>query len=255
MTKERILVTNDDGVDARGLKALIEIAEEFGDVTVVAPEVGMSGMSHSITMRTPLFLRQVEKSESRLVYACGGTPVDCMKIAMDKVLEEPPTLVLSGINHGANSNISVIYSGTMGAAIEGAAYSIPSIGLSLISHDTSADLTTAKYWAREIIKSVLERNSNPRLCLNVNIPDLPLSEIKGVKVCRQTKGFWREDFTKRHAPDGREYYWLIGAFTNEEPHAEDNDEWALANGYVAVVPVKVDLTDYRQLEESQSWFK
>lgn len=255
MKRERILITNDDGVSSYGLKVLIDVAEEFGDVTVVAPEKGMSGMSHSITMATPLYLRHLETTDSHRIYACEGTPVDCIKIAVDRVMKEMPTLILSGINHGSNSNISVIYSGTMGAATEGATYRIPSLGFSLTSHDLDADFSAAKIWTRKIIADVLQKNENPALCLNVNIPSIPPEDIKGVKICRQTRGYWKEEFERQCSPRGREYYWLVGEFRNHEPEATDTDEWALTNGYVAVVPVKVDLTDYEQLEKSRNWFK
>lgn len=254
MEKQNILITNDDGISARGLKILIDIAEEFGDVTVVAPERGMSGMSHSITMATPLFLRHIETTDTKKVYACEGTPVDCIKIAIDTLMETRPTLILSGINHGANSNISVIYSGTMGAAIEGATYSIPSLGFSLTSHDLDADFTSAKHYTRKIIADILKHNDNPALCVNVNIPSIPLQDIKGIKVCRQTKGYWKEDFTKQFNPRGKEYYWLVGEFQNAEPGVEGTDMWALECGYVAIVPVQVDMTDYKQLTRSQLWF-
>ncbi|MDE6183743.1 MAG: 5'/3'-nucleotidase SurE [Rikenellaceae bacterium] len=253
--EQNILITNDDGVSSKGLRALTEEASRFGRVTVVAPEHGMSGMSHAITMANPLYLRKVRQSDGVTVYACQGTPVDCVKIAIDHVMKnDPPTLVLSGINHGSNSNISVIYSGTMGAATEGCSYGIPSIGFSLITHDVEADLMPTRHYVRKILEAVLEHNDNPSLCLNVNVPVLPLDSIKGIRVCRQTKGHWREAFEKKCDPRGREYYWLTGSFVNLEPEAGDNDESALAEGYVSVVPVKVDLTDYRQIEVSKGWF-
>ncbi|MFI3322002.1 MAG: 5'/3'-nucleotidase SurE [Rikenellaceae bacterium] len=263
MVKHRILVTNDDGVDARGIKTLTEVALEFGEVVVVAPERGMSGMSHSITMSHPLFVRKIEERENLTIYGCDGTPVDCVKVAFDAILKEnPPTLVLSGINHGANTNLSVLYSGTMGAAIEGSTYKIPSIGVSQMSHDTSYDLEAAKHYAREIIRMVVENYPtqdeiyNPQftpICLNVNVPNLPLCEIKGIRFCRQTRGYWKEDFEQLFDPRGREYYWLVGSFINEEYDAEDTDEWAIRNGYVAAVPVQTDLTNYNLLQSSKNW--
>lgn len=253
MTKQRILITNDDGINSKGLRALISVASEFGDVTVVAPEQGMSGMSHSITMFNPLFIRKIKISDTVNVYACDGTPVDCVKVAVDALMKEPPTLILSGINHGANTNLSVIYSGTMGAATEGSTYKIPSIGFSHVAHNTNSDMTAAMQYVRQVIKIVLEKNSNPSICLNVNIPDLPMSEIKGIRFCRQTIGYWKEEFDKKADPRGREYYWLVGSFVNGEPDAEDTDEWAIKNGYVAIVPVKTDMTDYSQLENLKYW--
>lgn len=251
--QQRILISNDDGIDAKGLKHLIEIAQEFGHVTVVAPEKGMSGMSHSITMSDPIYLRRIEYSDNIEIYACAGTPTDCIKIAIDTLMPEQPTLVLSGINHGANSNISVIYSGTMAAAIEGSTYSIPSIGFSLTSHDLDADFTAARHYVREVIIKLLSTKNNENICLNVNIPTIPLEKIKGIKVCRQSKGYWREDFTQQFCPRGKEYYWLKGYFINQEPDATDNDEWALKNNYVSVVPVQIDITNYEQLRNLKSW--
>lgn len=253
MKKQRILITNDDGINSKGLRALINVASEFGDVTVVAPEQGMSGMSHSITMFNPLFLRTIKTTPELNIYACDGTPVDCIKVAVDAIMEEMPTLILSGINHGANTNLSVIYSGTMGAATEGSTYRIPSIGFSNISHNINCDMSAAMKYVRQIIEMVIKSNTNPSMCLNVNIPDIPYNEIKGIKFCRQTMGYWKEEFDKKKDPRGREYYWLVGSFINSEPNADDTDEWAIKNGYVAIVPVKTDMTDYNQLENLKLW--
>lgn len=252
--KQNILITNDDGINAKGLRALIEVASEFGKVTIVAPEMGMSGMSHAITMTNPLFLRRIKIADSVEVYACQGTPVDCVKIAVDSIMEEAPTLILSGINHGSNSNVSVLYSGTMGAATEGATYNVPSIGFSLTSHLANADFTAARYYVKKILEKVLQHNCNKSLCLNVNIPSIPSEEIKGIKLCRQANGFWQEEFDKKLDPRGREYYWLVGKFINIEPEAADTDEWALRNGYVSIVPVQVDMTDYKTLKKAETWF-
>ena len=216
--------------------------------------MGMSGMSHAITMTNPLFLRRIKIADSVEVYACQGTPVDCVKIAVDSIMEEAPTLILSGINHGSNSNVSVLYSGTMGAATEGATYNVPSIGFSLTSHLANADFTAARYYVKEILEKVLQHNCNKSLCLNVNIPSIPSEEIKGIKLCRQANGFWQEEFDKKLDPRGREYYWLVGKFINTEPEAADTDEWALRNGYVSIVPVQVDMTDYKTLKKAETWF-
>lgn len=246
-----IFVTNDDGVQAAGIAALIRLATEFGDVIAVAPDESYSGMSHAITMHRPLFVSTVTCEPGLEVYSCTGTPVDCVKIGFDEILKERiPDLVLSGINHGSNANISVIYSGTMGAATEAALYGIPSIGFSLTDHSPAADFTASVHYAREIIAQVLAMPTEQLagLCLNVNVPDIPLADIKGIKVCRQTKGNWREDFVHRTDPHNRDYYWMSGKFYNFEHEAEDSDEWALTHGYVAVVPVKMDLTDYTRLD-------
>ncbi|WP_417152717.1 5'/3'-nucleotidase SurE [Rikenella microfusus] len=249
--KPLIFVTNDDGVQAAGIAALIKLAAEFGDVVAVAPNESYSGMSHSITMHRPLFVSAVSRQPGQEIYSCTGTPVDCVKIGFDEILgSRLPDLVLSGINHGSNANISVIYSGTMGAATEAALYGIPSIGFSLTDHSPTADFTASVHYARRIIAQVLELPAErlAGLCLNVNIPDLPQDEIRGIRICRQTRGNWREDFVHRTDPNNRDYYWMSGRFYNFEHDAEESDEWALRHGYVAVVPVQMDLTDYERLD-------
>lgn len=248
-TNERlILVTNDDGYASKGLAAAVEVARGFGRVVVVAPETTQSGMSQAITMYNPLYLRRIREEHDLSVYAFSGTPVDCVKMAFDCLLrEERVDLVLSGINHGSNSAVNVLYSGTMGAAIEGSFYGCPSIGLSLDDHAADADFEASVLYGRQIVGAVLDGGVELPLCLNVNVPVGRPDEVKGLRLCRQNRGFWREEFFRREDPRGREYYWLTGAFVNGEPEATDTDEWALAHGYVSVVPVQVDLTDYRQL--------
>lgn len=253
-----IFVTNDDSYLSKGFKAMINLAREFGDVIAIAPDRVQSGMSQAITINTPLFLRPVEKSEGVEIYAFSGTPVDCAKFAFDYFFDgREVDLVLSGINHGSNAAVNVMYSGTMGAAIEGSFYGVPSIGLSVDDHDADADFEGAVKYGREIISSVLDAEARlPRpLCLNVNVPRCSVEEIKGVRLCRQTRGFWREEFYEREDPHGRKYFWLTGAFQNAEPEASDSDEWALANKYVSVVPVQVDMTDYLQLKNLQGVIK
>lgn len=248
MKRPLIFITNDDGYQARGIIKITEIAQRYGDVVVIAPDRGYSGFSHAITMRSPLFITTLEERPGLSRYYCEGTPVDCVKIGLDELLaDRMPDLIIAGINHGSNSNTSVIYSGTMGAAIEGVMYGIPSIGFSLTDHDPNADFTAFDKWAPKIIEAVLEldNESKRELCLNVNVPNIPHEEIKGIKICRQTKGSWRERFVHRTDPHGRDYYWMRGMFYNSEPQAEDTDEWALRNKYVAIVPVQVDLTNYR----------
>ena len=251
-----IFVTNDDGVQAAGIAALIRLAAEFGDVVAVAPNESYSGMSHSITMHRPLFVSKVSQTDGVEVYSCTGTPVDCVKIGFDEILgTRIPDLVLSGINHGSNANVSVIYSGTMGAATEAALYGIPSIGFSLTDHSPAADFTASVHYARQIIGQVLAMpaESLAGLCLNVNIPNIPQDKIRGIRVCRQTRGNWREDFVHRTDPNNRDYYWMSGRFYNFEPEAEDSDEWALRDGYVSIVPVQMDLTDYQRLDTLRSY--
>ena len=226
MEERLILVTNDDGYDSRGMEAAVEVARTFGRVVVVAPETTQSGMSQAITMYSPLYLRSVR--------------VD---------------LVLSGINHGSNSAVNVLYSGTMGAAIEGSFYGCPAVGLSLDDHAADADFEAAVLYGRRIVGAVLDRGAELPLCLNVNVPKGRPGEVRGVRLCRQNRGFWREEFFRREDPRGRPYFWLTGEFVNGEPEATDTDEWALAHGYVSVVPVQADLTDYRQLKRLDGMFE
>lgn len=245
-----IFVTNDDGYQAKGFAEAIEVAREFGRVIAVAPLTPQSGRSQAVTMNEPLFLELQHEEEGLQIYSFSGTPVDCVKIAFDHLLlDEKVDLVVSGINHGSNAGINVLYSGTMGAAIEGSFYDCPAVGLSLTDHSPDADFLAAKHYAREIIRSVVENpvEGGERLCLNVNVPDIDPMEIKGIRVCRQCRGIWREEFYPRENPYGKRYFWLSGAFDNYEPCDEQTDEWALANGYVAVVPVQIDMTNYRQM--------
>lgn len=257
-TERVIFVTNDDSYLSKGFRAAVNLASEFGHVVAIAPDRVQSGMSQAITINQPLFMRKVESSERVEIYAFSGTPVDCAKIAFDHLfVGRKVDLVLSGINHGSNAAVNVMYSGTMGAAIEGSFYGVPSIGLSLDDHDADADFEGAVKYGRMVIKSVLEAEAElPRpLCLNVNVPRIAADQIEGIRLCRQTRGFWREEFYARQDPHGREYFWLTGAFQNAEPEAEDTDEWALAHRYVAVVPVQVDMTDYRMLGSLQGVIK
>lgn len=249
MNNDRLIfVTNDDSYASKGFAAAIEVARRFGRVIAIAPEYPQSGMSQAITIYNPLYLRTVRDEEEVKVYALSGTPVDCVKFAFDHWLADKKIdLTISGVNHGSNSAVNVLYSGTMGAAIESSFYHIPSVGLSLLDHSADADFEATIEYGERIVAAVLENDLPRPLCLNVNVPVLPKEEIKGIRVCRQTRGYWHEDFYQREDPHGRRYYWLTGAFDNHEPEAEDTDEWALANGYVSVVPVQVDMTCYEQL--------
>ncbi|MFP4060494.1 MAG: 5'/3'-nucleotidase SurE [Bacteroidota bacterium] len=254
--KEKIiLVTNDDGMNAKGLSALTEVCMDFGKVYVVAPEEGQSGMSHAITVKVPLRLNKVKSSENLTLYSCNGTPVDCVKLALNRVLPQKPDIIVSGINHGSNSSSSVVYSGTMAAAMEGAINQVPAAGFSLLDFSQDADFALAKKYARIIIERLLDEGLPVFTCLNVNIPVNHDREVKGIKICRQTRGFWQEEFEKRTDPHLFDYYWLTGTYKNLEPSAEDTDEWALSQNYVAVVPVKVDLTCKDTIEKIKNWEK
>jgi 5'-nucleotidase len=247
------LVTNDDGVNAKGLNALVSVAREFGKVFVVAPVDGQSGMAHAITVKMPLRVHKISEDKKTIIYSCSGTPVDCVKMAINTLLPRMPDLLLAGINHGANSSSSIVYSGTMAGVIEGCINEIPAIGFSLLDFSKNADFGVASHFASIIIKEALKKGIPRGNCLNVNIPCIPAKNIKGIKVCRQNHGVWREEFEQRTDPNGRDYYWLTGTFEDLEPHAEDTDEWALRNNYISIVPVQFDLTAYALLKKMKKW--
>jgi len=253
-TRPLILITNDDGYRAGGLQALIEAARPFGDLLVVAPAEGQSGMSHALTVKVPLHIEKHIDEPGLTLYVCTGTPVDCIKIAQNKFVSRRPDLLLAGINHGVNSSASVLYSGTMAAAIEGCMYHIPAIGFSLSDHSSKADFSPYIGHIRDIIEKVLKNGLKHGTCLNVNIPKIHVDNIKGIRVCRQAFGYWIEEFDHRIDPNGREYYWLTGTFFNEEPDAQDTDEWALKNGYISVVPVQIDMTCYKSIDKLKKIF-
>lgn len=245
--KHLILVTNDDGVFAPGLQVLIEVVRPFGHVVVVAPERGESGMSHAISIKNPIRLNKVKMEDGLEIYSCPGTPVDCVKLALNQVLPRRPDFVVSGINHGSNASISVIYSGTMGAAIEGCLNGIPSVGFSLLDHSMDADFRLSAKIASVVFSKVLQIGLPSDVCLNVNVPRIKEENCNGIVVCRQARGVWKEEYDKRIDPGKQPYYWLTGNFHNFEPEANDTDEWALANNFVSIVPVKVDFTSHEAI--------
>jgi 5'-nucleotidase len=249
MEKPLIFVTNDDGITSPGIAFLVKTALKFGEVVVIAPDKPQSGMGHAITINSMLRIQKSTFHGVEIEYSCSGTPVDCVKMAVNKVLTRKPDLVLSGINHGSNSSINVIYSGTMSAAIEGALEGAPSIGFSLCDYNINADFSQAAPYIEKIISGVLKSGLPEGVCLNVNIPPLQQDVLKGIKVCRQAKANWIEEFDERHDPAGRPYYWLTGKFVNFEPESTDTDEWALANDYISVVPTQCDLTSHRFLND------
>jgi 5'-nucleotidase len=250
-----ILITNDDGITAPGIKNLVEAVKDLGKIIVVAPDKPQSGMGHAITIGYPLRLHKVHQFEGVDSWQCSGTPVDCVKLAVDKILHQKPDICLSGINHGANHSINVIYSGTMSAAIEASIEKIPSIGFSLLDYSMEADFSAAQLYVRKIVEQVLSlKIKNPHLCLNVNIPKVSKELIKGIKVCRQAYAKYEEEFDERKDPAGRKYYWLTGEFKNFDK-GKDTDVWALANHYVSVVPIQYDLTDYELKEQLENKIK
>lgn len=256
MKKERplILITNDDGINAPGIRALIEVMKPLGDICVVAPDSPQSGMGHAITINDALYGNRIHHTndDSHIEYSCSGTPVDCVKLAVNEILERKPDLCVSGINHGSNSSINVIYSGTMSAAVEAGTLGIPAIGFSLMDFSLEADFNPSKKYVRQIAEQTLKNGLPKGVVLNVNIPKLKPAEIKGVKICRQALGHWKGIFDKRTTPFGKDYYWLTGEFVNQDDK-DDTDVWALSQGYVSVVPTHFDLTAHHAIEKINSW--
>ena len=251
--KPLILVINDDGITAPGIRALIEVMNELGEVVVVAPDSPQSAMGHAITINSTLFVEKVtlDKGEQE-EYSCSGTPADCVKLAVKQILKRRPDLCVSGVNHGSNSSINVIYSGTMSAALEAGIEGIPAIGFSLLDYNWNANFEPSKPFIKTIAQKALKNGIPKDVVLNVNIPNLKENEIKGIKICRQAKANWEEEFDKRKNPQGRDYYWLTGKFVNLDS-GEDTDEWALEQGYVSVVPVQFDLTAHHAIQQLNSW--
>lgn len=240
--KPVILVTNDDGITAPGIRNLVEAVKDLGHVIVVAPDSPQSGMGHAITIGKPLRLHSVEAIEEVECWQTSGTPVDCVKLARDKVLHRKPDICVSGINHGANHSINIIYSGTMSAAMEAAIEGIPSVGFSLLDYNFDADFTVARKVARAITQRLLTEKMPEHTLLNVNIPKTTEHEFKGIKLCRQAYAKWEEEFDERIDPRGEKYYWMVGRFVNmDKGHGTDVE--ALKAGYASVVPVKFDFTD------------
>lgn len=247
-----ILITNDDGIEAKGLKNLVEAVESFGDIVIVAPTKAQSGMGHAITVNDVLRLKKSSMYSNYNAFSCSGTPVDCVKIALSDVIKKKPDLLLSGINHGENSASNVLYSGTMSAAIEGAMMNIPSIGFSLLDFDLDADFSASQEVVQNVVNQAISHKLPENICLNVNIPRLARDEIKGLKICRQAKAFWKDSFDRREDQFGKPYFWLKGEFSREDLE-EDSDIWALDNGYVSIVPTQYDMTAYKAMSGFEKW--
>lgn len=246
-----ILVTNDDGITAPGIRNLIEAVRPLGQVVVVAPDSPQSGKGHAITLGFPLRLNPVDIFEGIEAWQCSGTPVDCVKLARDKILHRAPDVCVSGINHGANHSINIIYSGTMSAAMEAAIEGIPSVGFSYLNYAYDADFSTCREVAHEVTRRMLESPLPPHTLFNVNIPDVPAKDYKGIRISRQANAKWQEEFDERRDPHGKKYYWLTGAFKNQDS-GDDTDVWALENGYTSLVPVQFDLTNYRLKQQLEA---
>ena len=253
MKRPLILVTNDDGINAPGIRTLISVVKNIGDVIVVAPDSPQSGMGHAITINSTLHSSRITPKNSEIIeYSCSGTPADCVKLAINELMPRKPDLCVSGINHGSNSSINVIYSGTMSAAIEAGIEGVPAIGFSLLDYSWNADFSHSKDFIRKITLNALNNGIPKGVVLNVNIPAVKKSDIKGVKICRQAKAYWVEEFDKRKNPLGQEYYWLTGKFVNKD-QGEDTDEWALKNNYISIVPVEFDLTAHHAIQGLNEW--
>ena len=251
--KPLILVTNDDGITAPGIRALISVMNEIGEVVVIAPDSPQSGMGHAITINSTLECNKITiDSGPQIEYSCSGTPADCVKLGINEILQRKPDLCVSGVNHGSNSSINVIYSGTMSAAIEASIEGVPAIGFSLLDYNWDAEFSHIKKYIKNITLKTLKEGLPKGITLNVNFPKLNHDNIKGIKVCKQADTYWIEKFDKRVNPQGKEYYWLTGEFINKD-QSEDSDEFALLNGYISIVPVKHDLTDYESINKIQSW--
>ncbi len=251
--KPLILITNDDGITAPGIRTLIKVMNTIGDVVVVAPDSPQSGMGHAITVDATLHCKQEQIDDGpQTEYSTSGTPADCIKLAVHEILDRTPDLCVSGINHGSNSSINVIYSGTMSAAIEAGIEGIPAIGFSLLDYDWKANFKPTEDFIKTITLNVLKNGLPKGIVLNVNFPKLEKQDIKGIKICRQAKANWVEEFDKRKNPHGKDYYWLTGKFVNLDK-GEDTDEWALEHGCVSVVPVQFDLTAHHFIQQLNSW--
>lgn len=252
MKKPLILVTNDDGITAKGIRSLVEAVQEFGDVVVVAPDSPQSGMGHAITVNKPLRLTSSRVFEGVEAYTCTGTPVDCVKLAIYEIFKRKPDILVSGINHGDNSSSNVLYSGTMSAAVEGAMEGIPSVGFSLLDHGSDADFTTSKHVVKKMMQQLLNQQFPLGTCLNVNIPNCTVEELKGVKICRQGKAHWEDRFDKRLDQFGKPYYWLTGEFKKVDKGSEA-DTLALEQNWASVVPIQYDMTAHHIIPELTEW--
>ena len=249
--KPLILVTNDDGITAPGMRTLISVMNEIGDVVVVAPDGPQSGMGHAVTIDDTLYCNEIKVDDGpQREFKSSGTPADCVKLAVSEILDRRPDLCVSGVNHGSNSSINVIYSGTMSAAVEAGVEGIPAIGFSLLDYSWNANFEPLKPYIKQITESVLKNSLPDGVVLNVNFPNN--TEFEGIKICRQARANWVEEFDKRKNPQGRVYYWLTGKFVNMDG-GEDTDEWALANNFISVVPVQFDLTAHHFIQKLNNW--
>jgi 5'-nucleotidase len=254
--KRKILITNDDGVKSKGISALTEMMREYGDITVVAPFEAMSGMSAALTIGKPLRLTELRSEEGVKVYACTGTPADCVKMAINQFFKnELPDILVSGINHGSNASVAALYSGTLGAAAEGTVYGIPSIGFSLSTHNPAADFSAVIKYGKKILDNYFKNPAKPDIYLNINFPAIPEDDIKGIVFAHQGRGQWIKEFEERTDPYGFNYYWMTGEFINQEPDNGNADHNVVENKFISIVPHKIDTTDYQEIDRLGSIWK
>ena len=246
-----LLISNDDGYDAKGIRELVEMLSDFGDIIVCAPESARSGYSCAFSATEPLRLCLREQREGLEIWSCNGTPVDCVKMALSEIVPRKPDMVIGGINHGDNASVNVHYSGTMGVTLEGCMKYISSVAFSLCDHRADADFSPLRLLVRQITERILREPLPQGVCLNVNFP--LVDHYQGVRVCRMAKGTWGGEVEKRHHPRGYDYWWMVGYYTNDEPDAEDTDNWALSHGYVAITPTQIDVTAYEAINLVKSW--
>ena len=246
-----LLISNDDGYQAKGINCLVEMLSDYGDIIVCAPETACSGFSCAFSATTPLRLQLRERRKGVEIWSCNGTPVDCVKMALAEIVPRKPDMVIGGINHGDNASVNVHYSGTMGVTLEGCMKYIPSVAFSLCDHSEDADFEPLRPLIREITANILKEGLPLGVCLNVNFPSQ--ASYKGVRVCRMAKGTWGNEVTKCHHPRGYDYWWMVGSYTNDEPSSEDTDNWALTHGYVAITPTQIDVTAYSAIEKIKGW--
>lgn len=240
------MITNDDGIDARGIHVLTKIASEYADVVVCAPNKGYSGQSHSITVMAPLTVAERTIDGAHKAYAVGGSPVDCIKLGYHALVDRKPVLVLSGINHGSNASASVHYSGTLGGAREAAMLGVRGLGFSLCDYSKDADFGAVEPIIKRVIEAALKMTDDEGTYYNVNIP---CGEVKGLKVCRVANGMWREDPTEFTDPYGQKYYWLEGTFCNVDNGPQDTDDYWLSQGYATISPCQLEVTNFDRMAQ------
>ena len=246
-----LLISNDDGYHAKGIRQLVEMLSDMADIIVCAPESARSGFSCAFSATTPLRLKLRRQMPGVEVWSCNGTPVDCVKMALSEIVPRRPDMVIGGINHGDNSSVNAHYSGTMGITLEGCMKYIPSVAFSLCDFADDADFSPLRPFVRQIVRKILTEGLPIGVCLNVNFP---LAEsFRGVKVCRMSRGSWTNELTKCHHPRGYDYWWMVGHYQNDEPESEDTDKWALEHGYVAITPTQIDLTAYQAVDVLRRW--